>query len=147
MLFFFSQAEIDAPTGEWFYFGIAWRMKTGLVIYVNGKQAAADKGGVGVQNMKDWTGQENFLIGRNVGESGQVFANFYLASMVVFNQYLEAPAMYSAYKYYNNDGERIKCFKSNTRLMLMRRDDGNESNLKGFSCLIFCSINPCIFVK
>ena len=74
-------------------------------MYINGKQLAQDKGGVGVQNMKDWTQHENFFIGRNVGGAGQVFANFYIASFVMFNSYLEAPAVYSVAKYYSRDGE------------------------------------------
>ena len=80
-------------------------MKTGLAMYINGKQQAQDKGGVGVQNMKDWKQQDNFCLGRNVGGNGQFFANFYIASFVVFNSYLEAQTAYSVYKYYNNDGE------------------------------------------
>ena len=80
-------------------------MKNGLTMYINGKQLAQDKGGVGVQNMKDWTQHENFFIGRNVGGAGQVFANFYIASFVMFNSYLEAPAVYSVAKYYSRDGE------------------------------------------
>ena len=80
-------------------------MKSGLSLYINGKQQAQDKGGVGVQNMKDWTQQENFFLGRNVGGTGQVFTNFYIASFVVFNSYLEAPAVYSVSQYYSNDGE------------------------------------------
>ena len=80
-------------------------MKSGLTMYINGKQLAQDKGGVGVQNMKDWTQHENFFIGRNVGGAGQVFANFYIASFVMFNSYLEAPAVYSVAKYYSRDGE------------------------------------------
>ena len=89
-------------------------MKNGLTMYINGKQLAQDKGGVGVQNMKDWTQHENFFIGRNVGGAGQVFANFYIASFVVFNSYLEAPAVYSVAKYYSRDGELFQhnyCFR------------------------------------
>ena len=80
-------------------------MKTGLSMYINGKQLAQDKGGVGVQNMKDWEQQDNFFLGRNVGGSGPFFANFYIASFVVFNGYLEAPAVYSVAKYYSQDGK------------------------------------------
>lgn len=80
-------------------------MKSGLKMYINGKQETQDKGGVGVQNMKDWKQQDNFGVGRNVGGNGESFANVYIASFVVFNKYLKAPAAYSAYQYYNNDGE------------------------------------------
>lgn len=99
------QAETDAITDQWFYLVSTWRMKTGLSMYINGKQMAQDKGGVGVQNMKDWTQQDNFFLGRNVGGSGPFFANFYIASFVVFNSYLEAPAVYSVAKYYSQDGK------------------------------------------
>lgn len=103
--FCFVQAETDVTTDQWFYLVATWRMKTGLTLYVNGKQLAQDKGGVGVQNMKDWIQQDNFFIGRNVGGTGQFFANMYIASLVVFNNFLEAPAVYSVSKYYSNDGK------------------------------------------
>ena len=74
-------------------------------MYINGKREAQDKGGVGVQNMKDWKQQENFYVGRNVGGNGKFFANFYISSLVVFHKYLKAQAVYSVYKYYNNDGK------------------------------------------
>ena len=74
-------------------------------MYINGKEQARDKGGVGVQNMKDWTQKENFFVGRNVGGNGEFFANFYIASFVVFNNFLKAQGVYSVYKYYNNDGK------------------------------------------
>ena len=103
--FCFVQAETDVTTDQWFYLVATWRMETGLTLYINGKQLAQDKGGVGVQNMKDLTQHENFFIGRNVGGTGQFFANMYIASLVVFNNFLEAPAVYSVSKYYSNDGK------------------------------------------
>ena len=80
-------------------------MKSGLKMYINGKEQSRDKGGVGVQNMKDWKEKENFFVGRNVGGNGEVFTNFYIASFVVFNTFLKAQGVYSVYKYYNNDGK------------------------------------------
>ena len=91
-------------TDKWFYLVATWRLKNGLIIYVNGKQVAQDKGGVGVRNVKDWEQHENFFIGRNIGGTGQLFANFYIASFVVFNSYLEAPGVFSVSKYYSKDG-------------------------------------------
>lgn len=105
MLYDFVQAETDVITDQWFYLITTWRMKSGLKLYINGKREAQDKGGVGVQNMKDWKQNENFYVGRNVGGNGEFFANFYIASFVVFNKYLKAQAVYSVYKYYNNDGK------------------------------------------
>ena len=101
----FVQAEADVITDQWFYLVTTWRLKSGLSMYINGKLLAQDKGGVGVQNMKDWTQQENFFLGRNIGGTGQFFGNFYIASLVVFNNYLEAPAVYSVSKYYSKDGK------------------------------------------
>lgn len=101
----FVQAETDVITDQWFYLVTTWRLKSGLSMYINGKLLAQDKGGVGVQNMKDWTQQENFFLGRNIGGTGQFFGNFYTASLVVFNSYLEAPAVYSVSKYYSKDGK------------------------------------------
>ena len=80
-------------------------MKSGLRMYINGKKEARDKGGVGVQNMKDWKQHDNFCVGRNVGGNGVSFTNFYIASFVVFKNHLKAQTAYSVYKYYNNDGE------------------------------------------
>lgn len=99
------QAETDVITDKWIYLVATWRLKNGLTIYINGKGMAQDKGGVGVQNMKDWQQHDNFFIGRNVGGTGAFFANFYIASFVVFNSYLEAPGVFSVSKYYSKDGK------------------------------------------
>lgn len=99
------QAETDVITDKWIYLVATWRLKNGLTIYINGKGMAQDKGGVGVQNMKDLQQHDNFFIGRNVGGTGALFANFYIASLVVFNSYLEAPGVFSVSKYYSKDGE------------------------------------------
>nr|XP_058946642.1 uncharacterized protein LOC131774603 [Pocillopora verrucosa] len=97
------KAETDAITDQWFYLITTWRMKSGLRMYINGKKEARDKGGVGVQNMKDWKQHDNFCVGRNVGGNGVSFTNFYIASFVVFKNHLKAQTAYSVYKYYNND--------------------------------------------
>ena len=110
-------------------------MKSGLRMYINGKKEARDKGGVGVQNMKDWKQHDNFCVGRNVGGNGVSFTNFYIASFVVFKNHLKAQTAYSVYKYYNNDGEINVLLFAQLQLRLFKKkklshlDTANPSSM------------------
>lgn len=80
---------MDVIIDQWFYFIIIWWMKFGFRMYINGKKEVWDKGGVGVQNMKDWKQYDNFCVGCNVGGNGVFFINFYIVFFVVFKNYLK----------------------------------------------------------
>ena len=90
---------------QWFYIIVNWKSTSGLVIAFNGFPKSSDRKGSPVSGLQPSTKNPNFCLGRNVGGTGFYYTKFYLASLVVFKEYLSDSLIYPVYSYYRINGK------------------------------------------
>ena len=75
---------------------------------MNGFPKASDPKGSPVSGRQPSTVVLNFCIGKNIAGTGAYFTKFYLASLVVFKQYLSPNLIYLIYSYYWVSGKFLE---------------------------------------
>ena len=119
------QAEIILMYDEWLYIIVNWKSTSGLVIAFNGFPKSSDRKGSPASGLQPSTKSPNFCLGGNVGGTGFYYTKFYLASLVVFKEYLSDSLIYPVYSYYRINGKfyaKVQLSDSQKHKVLYRRE-------------------------
>ena len=90
---------------KWMFLIINWKPNICLELAVNGFKRAEATQGKFVTGLQPLDQEENICFGKNVAGTGTYFTQFYLASFVVFNQYLSPTLIRPIYLYYWTTGK------------------------------------------
>lgn len=99
-LSFSSQAVTQVTLGRWFYLMITWKPTAGLNIYINENKKASTVNPLIANNPPINDQNPNLAVGRGLGSAGGTCGTFYMSSLAIFKQYVDANMVKRIYRFF-----------------------------------------------
>ena len=79
---------------------ITWRQSTGLSVYINENKKASTANPLPANNPPISDQNPNFSVGKGLGPAGGTCGMFYVSSLAIFKQYVDANMVKRIYRFF-----------------------------------------------
>ena len=103
------QASASVTAGKWIYLLVTWSRNDGVKMYVDNQMRSSARNGSPNPEKRPTQEQINLSIGRNInGISAPMNGMFKMASLVVFNTYIQTQLIASVCNYFSKP-RKLEC--------------------------------------